>query len=161
MNWEAAGAIGEILGAIAVLTTLIYLALQIKQSNRFEAARHLDVHMDRIREFELELGRDADMSRIWHAGMAGEELTYPEIKQFNSLATVRVLIQRDAWLRARILENVVEDADMYLQILAGVIARNPGLKRLWDERYIPFRNLPGNINHEFVNRTTEILEEES
>ena len=31
MNWEAIGAVGEILGAIAVLVTLIYLATQIKQ----------------------------------------------------------------------------------------------------------------------------------
>ncbi|MGR8950687.1 MAG: hypothetical protein ACU84Q_21810 [Gammaproteobacteria bacterium] len=32
MNWDAVGAIGEIVGAIAVVVTLIYLAKQIKQS---------------------------------------------------------------------------------------------------------------------------------
>jgi hypothetical protein len=32
MNWEAIGAIGEIIGAVAVLITLIYLAMQIKQN---------------------------------------------------------------------------------------------------------------------------------
>ncbi|MDD9890877.1 MAG: hypothetical protein OXU30_11110 [Gammaproteobacteria bacterium] len=30
MNWEAIGAIGEIIGALAVIATLIYLAAQIK-----------------------------------------------------------------------------------------------------------------------------------
>ena len=30
MNWEAAGAIGEIVGAFAVLVTLVYLARQIR-----------------------------------------------------------------------------------------------------------------------------------
>ena len=34
MNWDAIGAIGEILGAIAVLLTLFYLARQIQQSNK-------------------------------------------------------------------------------------------------------------------------------
>jgi len=34
MNWEAIGAIGEILGALAVFVTLIYLAVQIKQNTR-------------------------------------------------------------------------------------------------------------------------------
>jgi hypothetical protein len=34
MNWEAIGAIGEILGAVAVVATLGYLATQIKQSRR-------------------------------------------------------------------------------------------------------------------------------
>lgn len=31
MNWEAIGALGEIIGAIAVFGTLLYLAIQIKQ----------------------------------------------------------------------------------------------------------------------------------
>ena len=35
MNWEAIGAIGEILGAVAVLGTLYYLAAQIKKSNEY------------------------------------------------------------------------------------------------------------------------------
>lgn len=34
MNWDAIGAIGETVGALAVLITLIYLASQIRQSNR-------------------------------------------------------------------------------------------------------------------------------
>ena len=32
MNWEAVGAIGEIIGAIAVVVTLIYLAGQLRQN---------------------------------------------------------------------------------------------------------------------------------
>ena len=33
MNWEAMGAVGEIVGALAVLATLYYLAIQIKTQN--------------------------------------------------------------------------------------------------------------------------------
>jgi hypothetical protein len=158
MNWDAIGAGGEILGAIAVLATLIYLASQIKQANRFESAKHLDVHMDRVREFTMEIGRDPETSRIWHAGLAGEDLTRDENRQFNSFATVRILIQRDAWLRASILEDVVEDSEIYLQILAGLVAMHPGLKRVWEERYVPM-NIPDNVNRAFVNRTAEFIEE--
>jgi hypothetical protein len=32
MNWEAVGALGEIVGALAVLVTLVYLATQIRQN---------------------------------------------------------------------------------------------------------------------------------
>lgn len=38
MNWEAISAISEIIGAIAVIVTLIYLARQIAMSNRFAEA---------------------------------------------------------------------------------------------------------------------------
>ncbi len=34
MNWEALGAIGETVGAIGVVATLLYLAVQIRQNNR-------------------------------------------------------------------------------------------------------------------------------
>ncbi len=34
MNWEAIGAIGEMLGAAGVVLTLGYLAFQIRQNNR-------------------------------------------------------------------------------------------------------------------------------
>jgi hypothetical protein len=33
MNWDAIGAIGEILGAFAVVASLIYLAVQVRQQN--------------------------------------------------------------------------------------------------------------------------------
>ena len=34
MNWDASGAIGEQIGALAVLATLYYLTLQIKIQNK-------------------------------------------------------------------------------------------------------------------------------
>lgn len=34
MNWDAVGAIGEVVGAGGVIFTLLYLAIQIRQSNR-------------------------------------------------------------------------------------------------------------------------------
>jgi len=39
MHWEAIGAIGEVVGAAAVVATLIYLARQVRQSNAVAAAQ--------------------------------------------------------------------------------------------------------------------------
>ena len=46
MNWEAIGAIGEIIGAISVLATLIFLSSQLRQntmsfSNKVREVQHL------------------------------------------------------------------------------------------------------------------------
>ena len=38
MNWDAIGAIAEVLGALAVLVTLLYFSLQIRQSNKLAEA---------------------------------------------------------------------------------------------------------------------------
>ena len=44
MNWEALGAIGEIVGAIAVIATLGYLAVQIRHNSRsVEASTRVSV----------------------------------------------------------------------------------------------------------------------
>ena len=34
MNWEAIGAIGELVGAVGVIATLAYLAVQIRQNSQ-------------------------------------------------------------------------------------------------------------------------------
>lgn len=38
MNWDAIGAVGELVGGLAVIATLIYLASQIRQNNKINAS---------------------------------------------------------------------------------------------------------------------------
>jgi hypothetical protein len=38
MNWEALGAVGELVGGIAVIATLIYLSIQIRQNTNMNAS---------------------------------------------------------------------------------------------------------------------------
>lgn len=58
MNWDAIGAIGEIIGALAVILSLLYLALQIKNQNReskFAAMHEISVGFrDAISKFSDE-----------------------------------------------------------------------------------------------------------
>ena len=42
MNWEAISAIGEIVGALAVVITLVYLAIQVREQNRESRAAAID-----------------------------------------------------------------------------------------------------------------------
>ena len=39
MNWDAVGAIAEVIGVVAVIATVVYLSIQIKQSNRQQSAQ--------------------------------------------------------------------------------------------------------------------------
>ena len=41
MNWHAIGAVGQMIGALAVVVTLAYLALQVRASTKELAANHL------------------------------------------------------------------------------------------------------------------------
>ena len=46
MNWEAAGAIGEIIGAVAVVSTLIYLSIQIAGTKKAAESQASQRSMD-------------------------------------------------------------------------------------------------------------------
>jgi hypothetical protein len=54
MDWDAIGAVGEIIGAMAVLATLIYLAIQIRQNSATQRAQtHQQLAHDRTSNLRM------------------------------------------------------------------------------------------------------------
>ena len=74
MNWEAVGATGELIGSVAVLATLVYLAIQIRQNTRsLKAASHHAI-TDSFNAINAKIIDDPATARIWrvgHDGMSG------------------------------------------------------------------------------------------
>ncbi len=63
MNWNAIGAVGEILGALAVVATLFYVARQIRENTRAVARQS---HLDRARNVaEPMLSSPHNLPRIY------------------------------------------------------------------------------------------------
>ena len=65
MNWDAIGAIGEIVAAIAVVATLFYLARQIQQNNRMSRAEMTKDLMLASRSAILETTSNDKLAAIW------------------------------------------------------------------------------------------------
>lgn len=64
MNWDAIGAIGELVGAVAVVATLGYLAIQIRLQNK-EARLAANQDLQRaIREQSDSIRGDPEMVQI-------------------------------------------------------------------------------------------------
>ena len=64
MNWEAIGATGEIVGAIAVVVTLIYLATQIRQNTRQLASASLQGLADRAENRLLLVASSPEFAKV-------------------------------------------------------------------------------------------------
>jgi len=84
MDWDAIGAIGEILGALAVVATLGYLAVQIRQNTRstttsiYESAMNGYVELNRT-------ASEADISAIvFKAHTDPESLSELELFQYRA-----------------------------------------------------------------------------
>ena len=70
MNWEAIGAIGEVVGSIAVIVTLIYLATQIRQNTRSVQSAAIDTTANVSIATRQSIYTSAELSNIWNRGMA-------------------------------------------------------------------------------------------
>jgi hypothetical protein len=70
MNWEAIGAVGEVLGAIGVIVTLGYLAVQVRRSNSLATAESHRHSYQVVGPSILALAENADLAKIFTAGLA-------------------------------------------------------------------------------------------
>ncbi len=82
MNWEAIGAIGEVLGAAGVILTLGYLAFQIRQNNRHLAQEAQRSRSQAIRENMRIMTENAE---VCMKDSDGEALTSTESFQLDNI----------------------------------------------------------------------------
>lgn len=82
MNWEAIGAIGEIVGAIAVLLTLFYLSIQIRQGVKLARSQIREQRTMSSQEWLYQYAAYGDL--VAKAG-SGEPLTGGEKLTMNML----------------------------------------------------------------------------
>ena len=68
MNWDAIGAVGEILGAIAVFLSLVYLASQIRAQNRESRISSVHEITEAFRQ-SLEVLSVPEMAQIYVKGV--------------------------------------------------------------------------------------------
>jgi hypothetical protein len=78
MNWDAIGAIGEIIGAIAVVASLVYLATQIRQSTKVARSATRQAIAESAQRLGQDLIDDTGMAEILVRHINGEELTAEE-----------------------------------------------------------------------------------
>lgn len=70
LNWEAIGAIGEILGAIGVIVTLGYLASQIRQNTKASRSESVQSLAESGATMNAMIIEEPDVAREFLAGMS-------------------------------------------------------------------------------------------
>jgi hypothetical protein len=84
MNWEAVSAIGQLIGAFAVLITLIYLVIQVKQNTAAVATSTYESTMTGFNDINVIVASTPELASIINRGcMNTDELTEVETVQFN------------------------------------------------------------------------------
>jgi hypothetical protein len=70
MNWDAIGAIAEIIGSFVVVISFLYLALQIRQSSK--SARSASANQSRMAVTDVlsAISSDSETSKVYTTGMS-------------------------------------------------------------------------------------------
>jgi hypothetical protein len=86
MDWNALGAIGEIVGALAVFLTLGYLAVQIRQNTKAVRASALDSSVNAVNNVRVAIFQSSEVTALYQEGLVNpEELGDGERERFRLL----------------------------------------------------------------------------
>ncbi|MEP7314132.1 MAG: hypothetical protein ABI859_16235 [Pseudomonadota bacterium] len=84
MNWEAIGAVGELIGALVVAVTLVFLVVQVKQNSRAINASITHSNIAGFNELNTMLAADPVLAEILDRGCADPSSLSPtESYQFS------------------------------------------------------------------------------
>jgi uncharacterized protein YllA (UPF0747 family) len=107
VSWDAIGAVAEIVGAVAVVVTLIFLTLQIRQNTASVRQQCYNDIFVRRQEILLRISESEDLHRIWARALSGERITADEGNRFT-------------FIQAQMLKHL---EDCFVQYQAGVVTR--------------------------------------
>src|SRR5207247_5338301 len=69
MNWDAISAISQAVGSIAVVLSVLYLAVQVHRSTRVAKLATQDAAATALRDVTKPLMENAELERIWRIGL--------------------------------------------------------------------------------------------
>ncbi|MFC1575545.1 hypothetical protein ACFL5A_02720 [Gemmatimonadota bacterium] len=137
MNWEAIAAVGEMIGATAVVVSLIYLAVQIRQNTRQVYEQTRSHHLASLSavgqgflEFRASISRNQQTASVWVRGnedlscLGDEErqqFDYLAVEFFWSLAMMWLYVQQGVFER-----ELFDHSRKNIPVYAG-----PGLREWW------------------------------
>jgi hypothetical protein len=128
VNWEAIGAVGEILGAIGVIATLGYLAAQIRQNTRSSKEAASRASFDTVNRINLLLVENPEVAEL--ASDPGD-LDGAEALRFTYLMMSTFLMYQDMYFHARRSEI---EPHLWHTTEAGFepVLRAPGMWSWWE-----------------------------
>ncbi len=118
MNWDAIGAVGEILGAFAVVATLAYLAIQMKQNSASlrranEFAQASSIHETNVLFTQVftPIVENSELATIYTKALDGEVLDKVETTRFTTFIQMYLTWVEDVYFQQEVGLGFAEIGD--------------------------------------------------
>ena len=138
MNWDAIGAVGEILGAAAVVATLVYLAIQVRSAKSAAADINRLSRADGVRETIRQTLNDSELRDAWirASGSAGNFQVIADKLGLSLREAQKVTFQVQSWcwLHWGQWASITTEKDMAeLKHLVSEFYSVPPISVIWTE----------------------------
>ncbi len=136
MNWEAIGAIGEVLGAVAVVATLLYVARQLDEQSRALTTSVRDSAFQQLQEWNFQVMADPDLSHLFQLGAATDDWSGFSPEERSRLIHVFYSFFKtfeNVYLHTAEGSAPPEVWDRNCQVFFAYAAQ-PGCRRYWNDR---------------------------
>jgi hypothetical protein len=133
MTLQGLGAIGELVGGIAVIITLIYLALQIRQNTAVvKTTNYLNLSRDSD-DFSRMIGGNKELNEIYMRGSEDfRSLSINDQSRFNMLLSVLIHPYQSMYqVRAR--GHIDEELMLNSFEILSALLKRPGIRQWWEE----------------------------
>ncbi len=117
----------QLVGMAAVVASLVFVGLQIKQSDEIAMVELLDNAA--IRNLELSTLR-ANHADIWQKACLGDELSSSEKVVASSIYFSFISNNWNAWVRTTVTGYGLAESDYFTDVVAANIHRYPGLEKI-------------------------------
>jgi len=130
MSLTDLASLGSFVSGVAVLTSLVYLALQVRQTERNQQISIRHSRASRTVELHLALADPAVADAWLHGSARPDEITQTELSQFVNLCRAHFFHFEDSFYQRE--EGLLNDA-AFETVVAGarLMARNPGVRAAW------------------------------
>ena len=135
MNWDALGAIGETVGAMAVVITLAYFAVQLRHAKKALQAQGSDRSMALYSTWRTNLAGNSALAEALAKANQGETLAEKERIQLEVSADE--LFFGSSLSYAASYAGAIHERDAEVRYLVSLMESNPGLIGQW-HRFRPF-----------------------
>ena len=134
MSWDAVGAIGEIVGAAAVVITLVYLAAQINGANRSLRTSVRDSAFRQIQDWNNQLVSERELPLVFQRGLEDfDSLDEADRARFLHMAYSFVKLYENLYLH-HVDGSLPDDAWVGTRTTFMVYMARPGLRGYWEQR---------------------------
>ena len=125
-NWKE---IAELVGIAAIVASIVFLAMQIRQSQDIAVNERSYLSLESRLELNLAI---TDHARIWNAGNAGDDLDDVERTVYGKLIENQHWVSWSGW-RSADQYDLNTARDLAIADFAAFLHKNPGALDTWRE----------------------------